>query len=158
MLKNIKSKLNLKNIFICINNTAKLKLIKYNNFLQNTLNINLINYKIFSGKCIEYEKENEKRIKIHNSYNNSLLFEGEYKNFKKNGKGKEYDIYGNLIFEGEYLNGEKWNGTIKEYFDTNMKNPFKYNLSKVFSRLKFEGEYLNGEKMDMEKNMMNMVF
>ena len=26
---------------------------------------------------------------------------------KKNGKGKEYDLEGNLIFEGEYLNGKK---------------------------------------------------
>jgi hypothetical protein len=29
---------------------------------------------------------------------------------KKNGKGKEYDFFGNLVFEGEYLNGRKWNG------------------------------------------------
>jgi len=36
-----------------------------------------------------------------------LIFEGEYKNGRKNGKGKE------LLFEGEYLNGKRWNG--KEY-------------------------------------------
>jgi len=33
-----------------------------------------------------------------------LIFEGEYKNGRKNGKGKE------LLFEGEYLNGKRWNG------------------------------------------------
>ena len=34
-----------------------------------------------------------------------LKYEGEYLNGERNGKGKEYDIKGNLIFEGEYLNG-----------------------------------------------------
>ena len=32
-----------------------------------------------------------------------MIFEGEYLNGMKNGKGKEYE--GKLIFEGEYLNG-----------------------------------------------------
>ena len=36
-----------------------------------------------------------------------LLFEGEYLNGLRNGKGKEYDYYGCIIFDGEYLNGEK---------------------------------------------------
>ena len=44
-----------------------------------------------------------------------MIFEGEYLNGKRNGKGKEYDYYGNLIFEGEYLNGKRWNGKGKEY-------------------------------------------
>ena len=35
----------------------------------------------------------------------NLIFEGEYLNGQRNGKGKKYDRYGNLIFEGEYLNG-----------------------------------------------------
>ena len=38
-----------------------------------------------------------------------ILFEGEYLNGKKNGKGKEYK-YGHLIFEGEYINGKYFNG------------------------------------------------
>ena len=41
-------------------------------------------------------------------------FEGEYLNGNINGKGKEYNLFGNLIFEGEYLNGKK-NGNGKEY-------------------------------------------
>ena len=32
----------------------------------------------------------------------TLLFEGEYKNGKRNGKRKEYDEFGRLIFEGEF--------------------------------------------------------
>ena len=35
---------------------------------------------------------------------------------EKNGEGKEDDIIGRLIFEGEYLNGKR-NGKGKEYYD-----------------------------------------
>jgi len=33
-----------------------------------------------------------------------IIFEGEYLNGKRNGKGKEYYNNGKLQFEGEYLN------------------------------------------------------
>jgi antitoxin component YwqK of YwqJK toxin-antitoxin module len=46
-----------------------------------------------------------------------MIFEGEYKNNLKNGKGKEYHPNGKLKFEGGYLNGQK-DGQGKEY-DTN---------------------------------------
>ena len=36
-----------------------------------------------------------------------LIFEGEYLNGKKNGKGKEYNLKDRLEFEGEYLNGKR---------------------------------------------------
>ena len=45
-------------------------------------------------------------------YNGKLIFEGEYLNGKRNGKGKEY-CYSQLkfiSFEGEYKNDKKWNG------------------------------------------------
>ena len=46
-------------------------------------------------------------------YNNgNLEFEGEYKNGKRDGKGKKYYDNGNLKFEGEYKNGKAWNGVI----------------------------------------------
>ena len=38
---------------------------------------------------------------------NILIFEGEYLNGKRNGKGKEYGYDGSLKFEGEYLNGKR---------------------------------------------------
>ena len=41
---------------------------------------------------------------------NLLIFEGEYKNGKKNGKGKEYYDTGKIKFDGEYLNGKKISG------------------------------------------------
>ena len=42
------------------------------------------------------------------------MFDGEYLNGEKNGKGKEYDKYnGKIEFEGNFLNGMK-NGMEKE--------------------------------------------
>ena len=59
-----------------------------------------------------------------------MIFEGEYENGRKNGKGKEFFENGKISFEGDYLNGER-NGKGKEYYD---------------GELIFEGEYLNGER------------
>ena len=60
-----------------------------------------------------------------------LIYEGEYLNGERNGKGKEYRK-GELTFEGEYLKSKRWNGKGKEYF--------------VLDELIYEGEYLNGKK------------
>ena len=136
MLENIKSSFRIKIILFFLDEKTKLKLQKYNKCLQNNININLINYKILSGRYIVYE-ENGKG-KEYSSYNDVLLFEGEYIKGKRNGKGKEYDKYnGKLKFEGEYLNGKRY-GIGKEYYNNKMI---------------FEGEYLNG-KNGMEKDMM----
>ena len=55
-----------------------------------------------------------------------LIYEGEYINGKRNGKGKEYYGYdGTLKFEGEYLYSFKLKG--KFYVD---------------EKLEFEGEFL----------------
>ena len=56
----------------------------------------------------------------------NLLFEGEYINGIRNGRGKEYDIYGDLLFEGEYLYGKKWNGIIKYYLDETGKKIIRW--------------------------------
>ena len=79
-----------------------------------------------------------------------ILFEGEYLNGEKNGKGKEYNHHGDLLFEGEYLNGKEYNG--KRYDpDGNMIYELKegngyVKLYDVDGQLRFEGEYKNGEK------------
>ena len=39
-----------------------------------------------------------------------MIFEGEFVNGKRNGKGREYSKKGRLIYEGEYLNDEKIKG------------------------------------------------
>ena len=128
MLDNIKSKYIIKLFFSVLDEIKKLTIVKYNKSLQDKLEINLINYKIFIGRYIKFE--NEQKMKEYNVINDSIAFEGEYLNGKRNGKGKEYNVDGKLIFEGIYLNGKR-NGHGKEY-DKN--------------KLIFEAEYLNGER------------
>ena len=73
----------------------------------------------------------------------NFKLEGSY----KNGKGKEYDEYGRLIYEGEYLNGKR-HGKGKEY-----KLDYRYvyvreaeadGIEDIYY-LYYEGEYLNGQ-------------
>ena len=151
----IKSKYILCLIFSYTGEKIKFDMIKYNKHYQKLFSIDIKDYKKLSGKLkiggIDgYGKE-------YQSYN--LIFEGEYKNKKRNGKGKEYinyygglevncdsyplynsDKYNNIgfkgselkiSFEGEYLNGKR-NGKGTEYY---------YN-----GKIKFNGEYLNGKK------------
>ena len=112
MLENIKACFFVKKIFSFIIERKKLKIIKYNKNLQNIIDINLINYKFFSGRYIEFEADG--KGKEYDGYNDELSFEGEYLNGKRNGKGKEY-YNGELSFEGEYLNGKR-NGKGKRYY------------------------------------------
>ena len=95
MLKKMKSSYFLRIIFSFMDEKHKLKIIKYNKSLQENLNINLINYKIFSRTWIIYE-QNGKGNEI--DYNGHLMFEGEYLNGERNGKGKIHDNDGILIF------------------------------------------------------------
>ena len=147
MLKNIKSIYFLKILFSLPDDGIKLKLLRYNKDLQTKIDINIMNYKRFANKYI-IKKENI--IKEYNIYNNKLIFEGEYLNGKRKGKGKEYNKEGQLEFEGEYLNGKRWNG---KGYDSNdnisyeLKNGKGY--VKDFNRnenIIFEGELINGEK------------
>ena len=99
--------------------------------------INLFKNIIFEGEFLNRQRLNG-IIKIYNKLSfddyekdkfNILIFESEFKNGEINGKGKEYNNYGELIFSGEYLNGQKLKG--KE---------IKYN------HIIFEGEYQNGKR------------
>ena len=152
MLEKIKSKYFSKNIFTFLDERRKLNFIKYNQGLQNILNINITNYKIFTGSYIEYENNN--KIKIFNVYTDQILFEGEYLNGKLNGKGKSYYENGNIEFEGEYLNGIPTGKGKKYYENRKIKNEVEFlngevnRKGKIFyenGNLKFEGEYLNGK-------------
>ena len=89
----------LNNLFQYINEIKKLDLIRYNKFIQNMLNISLINYKIKSGKYKIGEKNGKGK---EYDENDELIYEGEYLNGKRNGKGKEFKDK-KLIFEGAYL-------------------------------------------------------
>ena len=132
MLKNIKSSFFNSIIFSYIDEKQKLKL---NKCLQKNLNISIINYMYLSNKYIIYESNGIRNEYI--GYNDRLIFEGEYLNGKRNGKGREYNDYGRLIFEGEYLNDER-NGKGTSY---DIDSYGYYGYSKII----FKGEYLNDE-------------
>ena len=129
LIENIKSIYFIKILFSHMNEKNKLKLLKYNKNLQETMDFKLINYKFYSGRYIIYDTNGKGRE--YSGEDDKLIFEGEYLNGKKNGKGKEYYSNGGLFYEGEYLNG-KINGKGKEY--------------NYEGKLIFEGEYLNGKR------------
>ena len=151
---NIKSKYIIEKIFEHFEEKKKLKTIKYNKYLQNKLDIKLVNYKFFSGKYIIFEKDG-----IGKEYNldGDLRFEGEYLHGERNGKGKEYNWDGKIVFEGEYSKGERL-GKAKEYYydDGSLKFEGEYfkgignKKGKEYNKngkLIFEGEYINGKKI-----------
>ena len=155
MWRKIRSNYLLKKILIYVDDRSKFNLIKYNKKIQAIDGLNLINFRRFSGR---YIKEEYGRIKEYNSYNDDLIFEGEYLNGRRNGKGKEYNEEGNLIFEGEYLTGKKWKGIEKEYdeytkiliFECEYKNGERKGKGKEYDKyneeLLFSGTYLNGKR------------
>ena len=82
--KNIKSTYIIQFIFTYLNEKTKLETIKYNKHLQNILDIKLINYKFLSRIYIIYETN--RKGKEYLGWNNSLKYEGEYLNGRKNRK------------------------------------------------------------------------
>ena len=138
MLKNVKSEYILKIFFSYVDEKQKLKIVKYNKSLQKDIDISLINYILFSDKCLILEENG--KAKEYDSTLEFLLYEGNYLHGERNGKGKEYNFYSKLIYEGEYLNGKR-NGNGKEYC---------YNKALLVDKgeLVFEGEYLNGKNVE----------
>ena len=126
MLENIKSEDTIQIIFSYVDERQTLRIVKFNKSLQKKININIRYYILFARSYIKYD------LNEYDSDDNGLIYEGEYLNGKKNGKGKEYDYKCQLRFEGEYLNGKR-NGKGKEYDGC--------------GRLVFEGEYLNGKRI-----------
>ena len=84
------------------------------------------------------------------NFDGLLIFEGEYLNRKRNGKGKEYEE-GKLIFEGEYLDSKRMKGNVYDKFgkiinklnNENNKIIKEYNK---YGKLIFEGEYLKRKR------------
>ena len=117
--------------------------------------------KRWSGKGNLYEIKEGKGYIKENDIDN-FIFEGEYLNGEKNGKGIEY--YNNILkFEGEYLNGKRWNG---KGYDANNKLIYELKNGKGYVKeynyndncLLFEGEYLNGEKNGKGKEYYKSPF
>ena len=110
----------------------KLEIFKCSKKMQTKLNINLLNYQLFSGTYIVSEKNGKVREYIGKT--DIFIYEGEYKNGKRNGKGKEFDEEtGKIIYDGEFLDGKK-HGKAKEY-------------DCWLGTLSFDGDYTNGEKI-----------
>ena len=172
MFENIKSLYFLRILFKHLNEPTKLRIVKYNKNIQNIIQINIIDYKRFSGRFIIYETK--KRGKEYNGYtekliyegeylngerdgigeeyneNGNIMFKGEYRNGKRHGKGKELNLYKELIFEGDYYNGLKWNG---KGYDPKKNIIYELIEGKGFikeynydAQLIYEGEYLNGKR------------
>ena len=64
LIDNIKSMIITKQIFSFLNELIKLKICKINKAIQRIININIINYKIFSGRYIINETKKEKKNMI----------------------------------------------------------------------------------------------
>ena len=164
-IKDIKSNYINQEIFSFLDKKLLLKLIINNKYLQNKLGISIREYAGTAGKYKIAEKNGIG--KIYDLETDKLIFEGEYLNGKKNGKGKEYFFDGTLNFEGEYLNGEK-NGKGKEYsygrliFEGEFLNNKRHGKGKEYSygRLIFEGEFLNNERhgKGKEYNYSGLIF
>ena len=185
LLNNVKSSYFIELLFSQINIKRKLRIINYNHRLQNILNINLINYKIFNGKYIIYESD--VKAKEFSIYNDHLIYKGNYLNGKRNGEGIEYDSYDDghliykgeflngkrngkgiecdkkkLIFEGEYLNGKRWNGKGFDghgnpVYELKNGNGYIKEYDDYYFMLMFEGEYVNGEKNGKGKEYHNDI-
>ena len=112
----------------------KLQLITHNKAVQKKLNVNLINYKLLSGKFLTHETK--EKVKIYQTFTNFVIYDGEYLNGKKIGKAIEYTPLGRKKFEGEYKNGKR-NGKGKEYYHNGL--------------ISFEGEYLNGKRWNIKE-------
>ena len=98
------------------------------------------------------------------------MYEGEYLNGKKEGKGIKYDKEGNVLFKGEFKNNIMWNGISKVYkikkkknfignfsnntnYDHHYLNNYNFNPRITYENyLKYEGEYLNGKKTGKGKD------
>ena len=131
MLEQIKSRFILKKVFSNLKGETKLILVKYNNEIKHRLNIELIDYMYLSGKYF-IGKRNGKG-KEYNIFNDELIFEGDYIDGKRYGYGKEFYEKDKIKFEGVYLNSKR-NGKGTEYY--------------INGNIKFEGIYLLGLKYE----------
>ena len=129
MLPKVKSSYILSVILSSLEERKKLKWARYNKKLQENMNRSLINYIIFSGRYIIYERGGNG--KEYDNHSDRLIYKGEFFQEKRQGKGEEYSKNGYLIFEGKYFNGKR-HGYGKEYDNE--------------GKLIFEREYRNGKR------------
>ena len=149
MLANITSTIFHNLLFSHIFKNKELDIVKYNKNFQEKLGLSLKHYKIMSKKFIIYEKKNYGKEYLGVSGN--LLYEGEFINGRRNGKGKEYDIQGQLIYEGDYKNGKKegigilYTNDNVPIYEGEFKNGKRNGKGKTFKegKIYFDGEFFN---------------
>ena len=163
MLDDIKSDFFHRLLFCFIEKLTKLKILKNNKNLQNKIDINIKHYIVNSVRYIIYDSK--EKGKEYDGFTNDLIYEGDYLNGERNGKGKEYDKLGKLIYEGEFKNGKR-DGKGKIYkneqlfYEGELKNGERQGKGKSFvnGKLTFEGEFSadelrNGKYYDEEGNI-----
>jgi len=106
LIKSVKSKFIFKKVFSYLLEFRKLTLIIYNKKIQNKLGIDLEYIKKISWRYQTVKKDGYGKVYKLKENISLLIYKGEYKNWKWNGKGKEYNEEGKKNFEGEYLNGK----------------------------------------------------
>ena len=147
ILCKIKSDYILKRIFSLVIDCIKLGLINYNKKLQKRTKVSIEDYKKLckTGK-IEVRNGKGKEFELDT---NKLIYEGENLNWKRHGKGTEYNLNNEIKFIGEFIEGKKVEG--KGYNNEgnlvfilykNGKGGEFYNNGRV----RFEGEYFNDKR------------
>ena len=153
-LKMIKSMIITKNVLSYLNPRKKFELIKYNNNLKNSFGLNIEDYKQYSKKYIAGNKDGF--VKEFLLYYDKLVFEGKYKNGKRNGKGKEYyydpeynETEGRIKFEGIYSDGNIKSGKGYNIIGWQILSIEKNGKGKEFynnNKFQFIGKYKNGKR------------
>ena len=91
---------------------------------------------VYEGEYLNGERNG--KGKLYDTIEYKIKYEGEFLSGKKNGKGIEYKD--SLKYEGEFKNGKK-NGKFKEYiYKKDIDGNYNYILI-------FDGEYLNDYRM-----------
>ena len=87
---------------------------------------------IFEGEFLNNKKYGKGK-EYYDNADKTIKFEGEYKNGKKNGKGKEYNYNGDLTYEGIYFDNKK-NGKGTEYYvGGEIKCIYEYKIEKIWN-------------------------
>ena len=102
MLKKVQATYFIKILFSHIFKRKKLQIVKYNKNLQSIINRSLLYYKAVSEKYLVYYQEGlVKEYDLDSLDDYDLIYDGQYLNGKRHGKGKEYDEEtGKIIFQG----------------------------------------------------------
>ena len=158
---NIKSIYFTKIVFSLLKENRKLMILSYTKAIQKELEIDINNDKKACQKYRIISENGKGQEFLRNT--KYLIFEGEYKNGKKHGKGIEYhfDLYlsgyynwerkefkRNIKFKGEYFEGIKISGSGYDE-EGNLILKIENGKGEEYydnKNLQFKGEYRNGNK------------